>query len=331
MYNGSPSHRSMIPAIVSAAIAANAAEAFLLYEPHLLGEGAPYALNESAQVVGYRWDPVIFQRTAMLWESSGTKRDLQPGQSSWAYDINDLNDILVANTDTGRKLILRKTETLDATGVHGRALNNLLQVVGGGGIWEAGEVRSIDGVSGMDINDRGQVAGVHSTLGAVVWEDGTITPVGPGELRYPEAGGINELGQAVGIGQNEERKKRAFYWDGVASVVLAALSGESAWAWALNDRSQIVGWSETGTRERRAVLWEDGAIADLNDLLTEPFSYTLVDAVDINNRGQIACRAEDALGKEWVVLLNPIPEPGTILLLAAGAAATLRRRRRRFP
>ena len=66
----------------------------------------------------------------------------------------------------------------------------------------------------------------------------------------------------------------------------------------------------------------------LHDLLAEPFAYTLVEAVDINNRGQIACRAVDSQGDDWAVLLNPIPEPGTVLLLAAGGAAAALRRRR---
>ena len=327
MVNRQTTRAMVCSAILTMAIPARA-PAFLLYDSQLLGNGVAYALNESSWVVGYRWDPVIYQGTAVVWEPSKGPRDLQPAQASWAYDINDLGAILVANTDTGRKLILTDSGTLDATGVHGVALNNLLQVVGSGGIWEAGEVRSIDGVEGRDINDRGQVAGFLIGTGGVIWDDGEITVVEkPPELVGSGLTGINELGQVVGVSQNQQRVGGAFYWDGVTSVVLATLAGEDTWAHALNDLSQIVGWSETERGERHAVLWEDGRIADLNELLTEAFDYTLVEAVDINNRRQIACRAVDASGGSWAVLLNPIPEPRMGLLLAAGAAFALRRNR----
>ena len=314
---------------LSAAIP-DAAQAFLLYAPAVLGEGTPVALNEPGQVVGRSHD-ADGELTVTLWEhGNGAPRYLLPGQPSTAYDINDHGDILAAILGASRARIITPKEEIPLYGLSTRALNNLLQVVCGSGIWEAGEIRSIDGVNGHDINDRGQVAGFRSSVGAVVWDNDVVTPVGPEELTDTSASAINESGQVVGFGTNAQRRDRAFYWDGVSSVVLATLAGEGTRAHALNDLSQIVGRSETEEGERHAVLWEDGEIADLNDLLTEPFPYTLVEAVDINNRGQIACRAEDASGGSWAVLLNPIPEPGA-LLLAVGGAAALRRRRRGLP
>ena len=142
------------------------ANAFLLYEPQLLGEGVPSALNESSQVVGYRWDPVLYQPTAMLWHPQDGPVDLFPGQVSQAYDINARGDIVAG---TRRRLLLTAEGIHKLEGIHytAVALNNLLQAVGGGRIWEAGEIRSIDGVRGMDINDRGQVAGSRGDAAVV--------------------------------------------------------------------------------------------------------------------------------------------------------------------
>ena len=299
------------------------AEAFLLYESALLGGGRPAALNEWAQVVGDAWYAGVSGPTAVIWERGEPPRDVL-GQAGAAYDINDGGAILAGIWGNGRVLITDGGIT-DLPAMSARALNNLIQVVGYG-IWEAGEIRSIDGVSGMDINDRGQVVGYIGGV-AVLWDDGTITDISPPNSWGSGAQGMNEAGQAVGWAQIGSRFAHGFFWDGSSAKDLGTLGGLESAANAINDLVQIVGESRAANGEWHACLWEDGAIADLNDLLTEPFPYTLVDAVDINNRGQIACRAVDASGGSWAVLLNPIPEPGALLLLAVGAAAALRRRR----
>ena len=317
-------HAALVLALL--ALIGPGVEAFLLYEPGVLGQGHPVALNNSAQVVGKRLDAGIGEPTAMMWEPATAPRDLLPGQPSAAYDINDHGDILAAILGASRARIITPGEEIPLYGLSTRAVNNLLQVVGGGSIWEAGEIRSIDGVSGMDINDRGQVVGYIGGV-AVLWDDGTITDISPPNSWGSGAQGMNEAGQAVGWAQIGSRFAHGFFWDGSSAKDLGTLGGLESAANAINDLVQIVGESRAANGEWHACLWEDGAIADLNDLLTEPFPYTLVDAVDINNRGQIACRAVDASGGSWAVLLNPIPEPGALLLLAVGAAAALRRRR----
>jgi probable HAF family extracellular repeat protein len=229
-----------------------------------------------------------------------------------------------------KRVVLTAEGTTDLGDLYSSAvaLNNLLQVVGSGGIWEAGEIRSIDGVEGRDINDAGQVAGFKGGA-AVVWDDGVVTEIGLPEAFSSQAYGINEAGQAVGWAEVPPRNIRPLFWDGNTSTDLETLAGQDGIANAINDLVQIVGESKAANGEWHACLWEDGAIADLNDLLTEPFPYTLVDAVDINNLGQIACRAVDSRGIDYAVLLNPVPEPGTPLLLALGGAAGALRRRRR--
>ena len=320
------------PIVFVAALAALGAthklHGFYLYEPSLLGWGSPHAMNEQGDVVG-GGQAGEWGSTPVLWDGqTGKAQAVVPGTRGFAVDINEGGALLAGLWEGGSGYVLATQGATESVPVSSAsALNNLLQVVGSGGIWEAGETRSIDGVEGFDINDRGQVAG-RKNSGAVIWENGEFIAVGPPGSYGSTAYGINELGQAAGTAKMPNRHTHAFFWDGSSSADLGSLGGWHALANAINDLVQIVGWSYTdGVYDSRAFLWEDGAMADLNDLLTEPFPYTLVEAVDINNRGQIACRAVDASGGSWAVLLSPIPEPGAWLLLAAGAAAALRRRR----
>ena len=301
---------------------------FVSYDVSLLGWGTPCGMNERGDVVG-GGRAGIWGSTPVLWRAGHrTPLALVPGTRGSAQDINESGAIIASGLSLYSALWVDGTVT-DLGSWGAKAVNNLMQVVLDGGIWENGSTRSIGGISGSDINDRGQVAGNLYGTGAVIWDAGTVTAVGPPSVLRSRAYGINESGQIVGQADMPDRYGRGFFWDGIESVILAALGAGHASAQAINDLVQIVGWSDTPDGDRHAVLWEDGAIADLNDLLTEPFPYTLVEAVDINNRGQIACRAVGASGGSWAVLLTPIPEPGTILLLAAGAALAGRRRRRR--
>ena len=304
-----------------------------LYDARALGPGFPKAMNELSQVVG-SGDCSATSSAAMLWDaSSGTCRALSPRNRGNAVDINDLGHVIVYGL-AGNSVLWKEGEWQDLGSPGGEAVNNLVQVVIGQSIWQdGGTVQWLDGVMGQDINDQGQVAGWLYEHGAVIWEDGEVTEIGPDTVEDSAALSINEVGQAAGVAEVHagHLRDRAFYWDGLESVILATLGGIEAQAGAVNDLAQIVGWSDTPDGDRHACLWEDGAIADLNELLTDPFPFTLVEAVDINNLGQIACRAVDASGGGWAVLLNPIPEPGTLLLIASGVALALGRRRRGLP
>ena len=313
-------------------LGAPSALCFVTYDPWIVDQGSPVALSDTGFVAGVKCIGGDSPGRAVLWHIDVPYRPKVLGPpSSSAGDVNDAGQVLVFG-DGPYAMLWYEGNYTDLGSITAHAVNNLGQVLVGGGIWDDGETRPTAGIQGADLNDQGQVTGWLYEHGAVIWDDGEITEVGPAAAENSGGASINELGQVVGFASVSDGRNhsRAFFWDGMESVIYyATLGGKNSAANAINDLAQIVGGAEVSSEVTRAVLWEDGVMRDLNDLLTEPFPYTLVEAVDINNRGQIACRAEDASGKGWVVLLNPIPEPGTVLLVALGAAAALRRRRRR--
>jgi|GEM_PF-4526481 len=76
------------------------------------------------------------------------------------------------------------------------------------------------------------------------------------------------------------------------------------------------------------VLMSEGTLYDLNETSdARQNGLRLLDAQDINNRGWILCSASMNDGKIVPVLLEPVPEPASLLSLAVGVAALIRKRR----
>lgn len=172
---------------------------------------------------------------------------------------------------------------------------------------------------GYATNDR---SGRRATLWAA---DARRTPfnlgVYPGD-EWSLARGINERGQVAG----ESRPlggSRAVMWDADPARtmrLLPLLPGDNQGsAHAINGPGQILGrsWRSSGPDDdddgpSRVVIWRDGGVHDLQALLDAGgAAWTLVAAIAINDRGQIAAtaRPEGADGRQRAVLLTPVPAP----------------------
>ena len=71
------------------------------------------------------------------------------------------------------------------------------------------------------------------------------------------------------------------------------------------------------------MLWEDGRAYVLDHLWYEPTwsSWSLKDAIAINESGEILVLAQDELeGDMAILLLSPVPEPLPVGLMLAGLA-----------
>lgn len=114
---------------------------------------------------------------------------------------------------------------------------------------------------------------------------------------------------------------RAFLWDGAASLDIGTLGGESGTALAISDNGFVTGSAARPDGSSHAFLYRDGVLRDLNLLVDRPGAWTVLDAVGINDGGQIAAYACTAFGDCRAVRLDPIPvipEPRPAALWLAG-------------
>ena len=99
---------------------------------------------------------------------------------------------------------------------------------------------------------------------------------------------INNAGEIIGWGVFPGSSLEAFVWrDGVATD-LGHLDGCFSFTHSINSQSQIVGAAiSCDGMVLRAFLWEHGSMVDLNTLIPPGSSLQLIDATDVNDRGEI--------------------------------------------
>ena len=124
----------------------------------------------------------------------------------------------------------------------------------------------------------------------------------------------HDNGGVVGFAENRSFTKTAFLWRQGVMTSLGTL-GRTSYSMASNSRSQVVGASRIDDTPGnfRAFLWENGGpLVDLNTLIPRSSTLTLVWAVNINDRGEIAglgvpagCQPADYLLCGHAFLLTP--------------------------
>jgi probable HAF family extracellular repeat protein len=187
-------------------------------------------------------------------------------------------------------------------------------------IWEKGQISEQlptvsgdpDGAAGA-INDKGQAVGFTGTCGpvhAVLWENGKATDLGSlGGATFNLAFDINNRGQVVGSSDLAgDTTHHAYLWtkdDGMQD--LGTLYGlPVSVAQAINNKGQVVGFSQDFSNNTVASLWQDGVLTDLNTLIPPNSRLFLVEALGINDRGQIAGYAFDtSTGQAPAFLATP--------------------------
>jgi probable HAF family extracellular repeat protein len=176
------------------------------------------------------------------------------------------------------------------------------------------------------ISDGGRVVGIsgecdqsvgrRTAKHAVLWEKGTVTHLGNvGGDTWNTPTAITSRGDIiVGFGNSpgagpDDLRFRAWLWterDDIDCVKLPGThicdlgtldEGGTAEAWGVNERGQVVGTACSPGGDCRAFLWEHGKMKDLNGL-KGTYPNPLVNAMDINNLGQITGRAQTSAGFE---------------------------------
>ncbi|HYM76327.1 MAG TPA: hypothetical protein VE377_10155 [Candidatus Dormibacteraeota bacterium] len=172
-----------------------------------------------------------------------------------------------------------------------------------------------------DLNNRGQVVGQSSQAGdptnvAFIWDRASGMKQLPTAANlYGAAFAINGAGAIAGYGDAPDGQTNAILWRRAGGKWQATYlgnlhSGDCALGLSINPSGQVVGISgPNGCVTVLPFLWEDGGpMVDLNTLVPPNSSLQLLEALQINNRGEIAGNGVDANGNNHAVLLIPCDE-----------------------
>lgn len=209
-------------------------------------------------------------------------------------------------------------------------------------LWHSnGDAEYLYGNVAMDINNHSQVVNrVRRYTESILWENGKkkeIVSYSQNGVPESEPYAINDLSQVVGwgrFGQENEYKQFAYLWENdslfdLNDLVKDGSLGYLASARDINESAQIIGRlasgnsflfdngnvTDLGLNFAAAVndlgqivggagIYQDGQLFDLYELIESDVVYEQLDAVDINNSGQIV---GDAIidGAQRAVLLTP--------------------------
>ena len=203
----------------------------------------------------------------------------------------------------------------------------------------------------FNVSAAGSAVGVAFTADAAAGRDVTTDrPIrwtaegGFEELPLPEAASfgyaadINEQGQiliSAGLSLTPSFLAAVFILDPDGSFTRYDVLPDRGFviANAFNEAGNAVGLSADeddpfNIATAVATLWTEEGAFDLNELLTSASDLRLLDARSINDLGQIVGVALDAEGTPFAFRLDPVSEPGSVMLFGLGAALLAMRRRR---
>lgn len=157
------------------------------------------------------------------------------------------------------------------------------------------------------INNRGQIIGQSSIAAdpgacngfpdngnlnchAFLWDHGRLIDLTTSTIGGNPAflAAINDAGEIIGWGVLRSSPLEAFLWRKGVATDLGHLGDCFSFTHSINSESQVVGATIScdGT-VLRAFLWESGSMVDLNTLIPAGSSLQLIDATNINDRGEI--------------------------------------------
>jgi probable HAF family extracellular repeat protein len=151
--------------------------------------------------------------------------------------------------------------------------------------------------SAAGINDEGDVAGASGSctlqpVRAVIWHNGVMRVLpNLGGTGFNIAFALNNKGDAVGQSDlpGDLTHHAALWRDGTVADLGTLYGLPVSLANAVNNRDDVVGFSQDlDNTVFVAELWENGRTWDLNTLIPQNSGLYLLEALGINNKGQIA-------------------------------------------
>lgn len=283
-----------------------------------------------------------------------------PGYSTWANSANDAGGVvgIAADASDMRKPDraffysggrMRDLGTLGGAWARATAVNNAGQVIGvsanAGGearafLYTDGRMSDLSAlvpggiaINPLDINGRGDITGswvVDGEPRAFLYRGGQWTDLG-------DIGGMNAVGRRVngsgwvtGDAIRVDNADVPFLYSperGMREITLPndafQLIGRG-----INARGDVVGDGYSNHGPCCTFLSSGGVTVNINSLLEPGTGWSIYQALDINDAGQIAAYGCGDAGC-MVVRLDPVPEPATYAMLLGGLATLLWAGRRR--
>jgi probable HAF family extracellular repeat protein len=298
------------------------------------GYSGAYGINYKGQVVGDS------DGRAFLY-SGGTLQDLATllgGNLSIARGVNNKGQVVGVTSTGGHQYdqafiytsgVMQDLGTFAGTSSFANAINDKGQVVGfvtmdgvnHAFLYSAGVMQDL-GTLGRSssfatgINNNGQVVGssltAHDPVShAFLYSDGVMQDLGD---FAPTA--INDKGQIVGdvytppLVDFGYGTGYAVLYSGGVMQNLGTLGGTASFAHSVNNQGQVVGHSLTsGNADYAPFLCTNGVMIDLNTLLPANSGWHLINAMGINDKGQIVGYGNGPNGPWHAFLLSGGPQP----------------------
>lgn len=288
-----------------------------------------WGINSAGDVVGWATTPsgtqafVYTDASGMLALPGLTLQD-----KSLARDINDSGQVVGQSNGVAVRWVNGgQIESLGTRGASSDALaiNAAGEVVG----WTSTETNlihgflftpegglvditpSVDSGSAWDINDAGQVAGSANSQ-AFRWQNGEFLWLGtlPNHA-YSFGFGINSLGDVTGSSKTASgNTERIFRFTDAGGLTNLGGAGQTNYGRRINTLGEVVGKAGISGLETGVIYTDSKGLKDLNDLITSPGEWFILDATDINADGVIAAIASsNFLQETHAVRLRPTNDP----------------------
>jgi probable HAF family extracellular repeat protein len=133
-----------------------------------------------------------------------------------------------------------------------------------------------------------------------------IVDLGPFDNNRNDVLALNDHDQCAGVSLNRETGRiEAFLQEGGSRAMLGTLGGSFSIARDLNNHGEVVGGSLTeGDESFHGFLYRDKRLHDLNEFIDPKTGWELIQALGINNHGEII-GIGSCTGQDRIVLLRP--------------------------